>query len=103
MYGDHRDLHGLTHSFPTRRSSDLAEENRNFGEVFSLDFPSLDDYPITRSSGVRKHRLVATGSVDLPIGVTLSGKFQIASPPYLKRFIDIGGADRKSTRLNSSH
>src|SRR3546814_11123827 len=23
-YGDHRDLHGLTHSFPTRRSSDLA-------------------------------------------------------------------------------
>src|SRR3546814_3377630 len=21
-YGDHRDLHGLTHSFPTRRSSD---------------------------------------------------------------------------------
>src|SRR3546814_1377754 len=23
--GDHRDLHGLTHSFPTRRSSDLSE------------------------------------------------------------------------------
>src|SRR3546814_20620240 len=26
VYGDHRDLHGLTHSFPTRRSSDLVEE-----------------------------------------------------------------------------
>src|SRR3546814_1635689 len=25
-YGDHRDLHVLTHSFPTRRSSDLANE-----------------------------------------------------------------------------
>src|SRR3546814_4542775 len=24
VYGDHRDLHVLTHSFPTRRSSDLA-------------------------------------------------------------------------------
>src|SRR3546814_181954 len=24
LYGDHRDLHVLTHSFPTRRSSDLA-------------------------------------------------------------------------------
>src|SRR3546814_12924841 len=24
-YGDHRDLHVLTHSFPTRRSSDLFE------------------------------------------------------------------------------
>src|SRR3546814_17992460 len=23
LYGHHRDLHGLTHSFPTRRSSDL--------------------------------------------------------------------------------
>src|SRR3546814_17277597 len=23
LYGYHRDLHGLTHSFPTRRSSDL--------------------------------------------------------------------------------
>src|SRR3546814_21114107 len=40
----------------------------------------------------RFRSLGATGSVDLPIGVTLSGKFQIASPPYLKRFIDIGGA-----------
>src|SRR3546814_16853445 len=26
-YGDHRDLHVLTHSFPTRRSSDLRERN----------------------------------------------------------------------------
>jgi hypothetical protein len=68
-----------------------AEENRNFGEVFALDFPSLEDYPVTRSSGVRKHRLVMTGSVDLPIDMVLSGKFQIASPPYLKSFISTGG------------
>src|SRR3546814_13993146 len=27
-YGDHRDLHVLTHSFPTRRSSDLDLEDR---------------------------------------------------------------------------
>src|SRR3546814_14390577 len=26
LYGDHRDLHVLTHSFPTRRSSDLLRE-----------------------------------------------------------------------------
>src|SRR3546814_8556057 len=30
-YGDHRDLHGLTHSFPTRRSSDLAAVEIIFG------------------------------------------------------------------------
>src|SRR3546814_12467517 len=27
-YSDHRDLHVLTHSFPTRRSSDLVEQRR---------------------------------------------------------------------------
>lgn len=70
-----------------------AEENRQFGEVFSLDYPSLEDYPVVRSSGVRKHRIVASGSVDLPIGVTLSGKFQMMSPPYLKTFVNTGGAN----------
>src|SRR3546814_20245895 len=32
-YGDHRDLHVLTHSFPTRRSSDLeGDEEGGVGE-----------------------------------------------------------------------
>lgn len=79
-------------SFSATYTYTEAMENRNFGETFALDFPSVDDYNWARSSGVRKHRLVATGSVDLPIGVTLSGKFQIASPPYIKRFVDTAGA-----------
>src|SRR3546814_11747679 len=37
-YGDHRDLHVLTHSFPTRRSSDLATVGREeIGGVPLLD------------------------------------------------------------------
>ncbi|MEP9401002.1 TonB-dependent receptor [Sphingomonas silueang] len=59
-----------------------ASENRQFGETFSLDFPSIDDYPTLRSVGVPRHRFVAAGSVDTPIGLTLSGKFQIESPLY---------------------
>ncbi|MDZ3832805.1 MAG: TonB-dependent receptor [Sphingopyxis sp.] len=78
-----------------------AEENRNFGEVFSLDFPSLEDYPIARSGGVRKHRFVAAGSVDLPIGLTLSGKFTLASPPYLKAFVNTGGATPSRTVVSN--
>src|SRR3546814_18757454 len=31
--GDHRDLHVLTHSCPTRRSSDLAREQRSDEEM----------------------------------------------------------------------
>ena len=68
-----------------------AEENRQFGETFSLDFPSVEDYPFVRSAGVRKHRLVMAGTVDIPYGITLSGKFQIASPKYLTSFTSIAG------------
>lgn len=80
-------------SFSGTYTYTLAEENRNFGETFALDYPSIDDYPWTRSNGVRKHRLVLAGSVDLPIGAALSGKFVIASPPYVKSFINTGGAN----------
>ena len=78
-----------------------AEENRNFGEVFSLDFPSVEDYNFARSAGVRKHRFVAAGSVDLPIGVTLSGKFTLASPPYLKAFVNTGGVNPSRTVISN--
>jgi len=68
-----------------------AKENRKFGEVFSLDFPSTDDYPFTTSAGVRRHRLVMAGTVDVPFGVTLSGKFQIASPKYQTSIVSTPG------------
>ncbi|GAA0733319.1 TonB-dependent receptor [Sphingomonas japonica] len=69
-----------------------AEENRAFGETFSLDFPSIEDYPVLRSSGVPRHRFVAAGSVDLPIDLSLSAKFTLESPPFLKGFINQGFA-----------
>jgi outer membrane receptor protein involved in Fe transport len=65
-----------------------ADENRQFGEYFSQDYPSMEDYPFTRSSGVRTHRFVMAGTVDMPYDMTLSGKFQIASPIWLKRFVN---------------
>lgn len=61
----------------------LAEENRKFGEHYSLDYPSMYQYPWLRSTGVPKHRLVVTGSTDLPLGFMLSGKFLLQSPPYV--------------------
>ena len=65
-----------------------AEENREFGETFSLDFPSLADYPVVRSSGVPRHRFVMVGSADAPYGLVFSGKFQIQSPIFLKGFVN---------------
>ena len=78
-----------------------AEANRQFGEVFSLDYPSLDDYPFVTSTGVRKHRFVMAGTVDLPIGVTLSGKFQIASPKYLNAFVNTAGPPPSRTIVST--
>jgi len=59
-----------------------AEENRVFGQTFSLDYPSLDDYPVLTSAGVSRHRFVAAGSLDMPWGLRLSGKFSYRSPIY---------------------
>src|SRR3546814_5736792 len=35
LYGGHRDLHVLTHSFPTRRSSDLARSGGFVSRVYA--------------------------------------------------------------------
>lgn len=78
-------------SFDATYTYTNAKENRQFGETFSLDYPSMEDYPFTRSSGVRTHRLVMAGTVDMPFDMILSGKFQIASPMWLKSFTSIPG------------
>ncbi|MBY8826645.1 TonB-dependent receptor [Hephaestia mangrovi] len=61
----------------------LAEENRQSGNQYALDYPSIYAYPLLRALGTPKHRLVATGSTDLPLGFMLSGKFLLQSPTYV--------------------
>lgn len=60
-----------------------AQENRAFGETYSLDYASINDYPTLRSTGVSKHRVVFAGSADLPWGLTASTKIQLRSAPYI--------------------
>lgn len=57
-----------------------AKENRKSGEHYSLDEPDITDYPFLASSGVAKHRLVATGIIDGPWGMTYSGKLTLQTP-----------------------
>jgi hypothetical protein len=47
--------------------------------AYLFDLPNPKDYPLLPSTAVPKHRLVATGSYDLPWGLKLSGKGEIAS------------------------
>ena len=75
-----------------------ATENRQFGEVFSLDYSSMAEYPFRRSAGVRSHRLVIAGTADIPLGITLATKFQIASPVWLKTFVNTPGVGVPGTK-----
>src|SRR3546814_15845698 len=66
-YGDHRDLHVLTHSFPTRRSSDLLAEHHRLRPdcrgAHRLRRPGPDLRPAAaalRPAGVRYHLAVLT-------------------------------------------
>src|SRR3546814_14362579 len=61
-YGYHRDLHVLTHSFPTRRSSDLAiavsqrikEGNKERLQVFEGDVIAMSNNHASSTFTVRK-------------------------------------------------
>ncbi|MEO6264598.1 MAG: hypothetical protein ABIO58_06540, partial [Luteimonas sp.] len=61
-----------------------AKENRQFGEHYALDYPTLDQFGWKKAGGVAPHRLVATGIYDAPWGITLSSKLTLAkqSPRY---------------------
>lgn len=58
-----------------------AKENRTRSDIFSFDYPNLDDVAFTPAIDVPRHRLVATGMYDI-WGMTLSAKLSLASPVY---------------------
>jgi outer membrane receptor protein involved in Fe transport len=55
-----------------------AKENRQSGEHYALDYPTLDQYGWRKAGGVAPHRLVATGIYDAAGGFTLSAKLTLA-------------------------
>jgi len=57
-----------------------ASQNRDINEHYSFDRATIHDYPFITSNAVAKHRLVATGSIDGPWGITYSGKLTLATP-----------------------
>src|SRR3546814_19254650 len=112
-YSDHRDLHVLTLSFPTRLSSDLS---------FGLGDADLDDaatriaaagFEASGQQCVSAQRVIVAADVyDAFLGylVKAASALRVGDPDDSKT--DLGPmvslaqaerVDRKSTRLNSSH
>ena len=50
--------------------------------AYLFDLPSPKDYPLLPSTAVPKYRLVSTGSYDLPWGLRLAGKLEVATATY---------------------
>jgi len=65
-----------------------TRENHNTADDFSylLDYPTAAFSPMLQSSAVPKHKLVATGTYDLPWGVIGSAKVTLATPKVIRDF-----------------
>ena len=57
-----------------------AKQNRLYSDGYAFDLPGIQYYPFQTSSAAAKHRLVVTGVVDIPWGITLAGKLTLATP-----------------------
>ncbi len=56
-----------------------AEAEQIGGDLFSLDKPTIADWPRYGTPGTQEHRIVANGIVGIPWGVRLSGLLQYSS------------------------
>lgn len=61
--------------------SDALQNNDNNDptDQYAFDFPTIGDYPFT-GSGVARHRLVATATMDGPWGLVFGGKLTLSTP-----------------------
>ncbi|HWG10765.1 MAG TPA: TonB-dependent receptor [Rhodanobacteraceae bacterium] len=65
-----------------------ADQNRDIDEHYSFDQATIKDYPFITSNAAPKHRLVATGTIDGPWGMTYSAKLTLATPTPNNGFIN---------------
>src|SRR3546814_20391995 len=82
LYGDHRDLHVLTPSFPTLRSSDLRLQQLGDSQRLRVAL-ALDE--------------------DAAVGAMASPVRRVSCAWAAPAETTMTSLDRKSTRLNSSH
>jgi outer membrane receptor protein involved in Fe transport len=65
-----------------------AENNRDISQHYAFDQATIQDYAFITSNAAPRHRLVATAVVDVPWGITLSGKLTLATPTPFPGFIN---------------
>jgi hypothetical protein len=71
---------GMTLAYTFSDASENRFNSAAFDEHYLFDQENLDGQPMLRAAGISRHRLVATGIVDAPWGITVSSKLVLASP-----------------------
>src|SRR3546814_11561046 len=89
--GDHRELHVLTHSFPTRRSSDLEDRTHIAAQVACLELPRL---PYREALHAREDDLISDVGVREP--------WQVGPPPAIREHEE-GDAEREGGEAEQQH
>src|SRR3546814_10063629 len=129
VYGHHRDLHVLTHSFPTRRSSDLlaslrllpklgidddhralavaGDRLRSFAARLVDDLAQLglglgDGPRVGGNFSVHNHNSIIYGYVS-HYSHRVKRRYRFGRPLHASLSLAARSSDRKSTRRNSSH
>ena len=71
------------------------------GNMYLFDYPIAADYPTIRSTAVPRHRLVLTGTYDLPWGFQLGGKLALATPQSSSAIYGCGPSTPGCNPLNA--
>lgn len=95
--------HADTWGFNVAYTYTDATENRITSGSFNLAYPTQDGYGTYKVVDVSEHRLVMTGTYDLPWEILATGKFTYRSSPY-KQFLNLsnGGGQQFFDRLDPS-
>jgi outer membrane receptor protein involved in Fe transport len=79
-----------------------ARENVFYSENYQFDYPTAKDIALVDSPAVPKHRLVLSGSVDGPWGMTYAGKLTLESvKPYVVNDGQCNDSAGNATRCSS--
>jgi hypothetical protein len=65
-----------------------ANQNRDITQHYAFDQATIQDYAFILSNAAPKHRLVVTGVIDGPWGMTYSAKLTLATPTPFDDFIN---------------
>src|SRR3546814_11537978 len=110
-YGVHRELYGLTHSFPTLRAYDLIDVNPVIGDIEEVLKPLRDTWFRGLAQDVlktdRKRNALMMLGTQSPADALRSDIAETIIEQCPTKILlpnpNAQARDRKSTRLNSSH